>query len=167
MTSARATTSSRSAPWPQAPTPGTLNAVAAPLDITGGTGTDSLDVDDSGDTANNTGSLTNNLLSGLGLHSEGIGYLGIETLGIRLGSGADSFTIVSTSSTTSTTLRAGAGGDTITIESVSGPTFVYGDGGADNIRIRSVSAPLEVYGGTENDIFLSEAWRRRWAGCST
>ena len=134
-------------------TGGTLNAVAAPLDITGGIGTDSLDVDDSGDTANNTGSLTSDLLSGLGLHSEGIGYLGIETLGIRLGSGADNFTIVSTSSTTSTTLRAGAGADTITIESVSGPTFVYGDGGADNIRIRSVSAPLEVYGGTENDIF--------------
>ena len=134
-------------------TGGTLNAVAAPLDITGGAGADSLDADDSGDTAANTGSLTSDLLGGLGLHSEGIGYLGIETLGIRLGSGADSFTIVSTSSTTSTTLRAGAGGDTITIESVSGPSFVYGDAGADNIRIRSVSAPLEVYGGTSNDIF--------------
>ena len=132
-------------------TGGTLNAVAAPLDIAGGTGSDILDVDDSNDIAGNTGSLTNDLLSGLGLHGEGLGYTGIETLGIRLGTGADSFTIVSTSSTT--TLRAGAGGDTITVESVSGPTFVHGDAGADDIRIRSVSAPLEVYGGTENDIF--------------
>ena len=135
-------------------TGGTLNAVAAPLDIAGGTGSDSLDADDSGDTTDNTGSLTSDLLSGLGLHSEGLGYTGIETLNIRLGSGADTFTITSTSSTTTTTLRAGAGGDTILIESVSGPTFVYGDAGADNIRIRSVSAPLEVYGGSENDTFL-------------
>ena len=134
-------------------TTGTLDAVAAPLDVSGGAGTDSLDVDDSGDTADNTGSLTSELLGGLGLHGEGIGYLGIETLGIRLGSGADSFTIVSTSSTTTTTLRAGNGGDTILVESVSGATFVHGDAGADTIRIRSVSAPLEVYGGTENDSF--------------
>ncbi|GAA1929006.1 hypothetical protein [Nocardioides marmoribigeumensis] len=135
-------------------TNGTLNGVAAPLDIAGGSGSDTVDADDSGDTAANTGTLTNNELKGLGLHGEGLGYTSVELLDIRLGSGGDTFTVTSTSSSTTTTLRAGAGNDTITIVSVSGPTFVYGDAGADIVRIQSVSAPLVVEGGTENDTFL-------------
>ena len=59
----------------------------------GGAGNDILRSDDSGDTTNNTGTLTATLLTGLG--TQGIDYDAFEAFGLALGSGSDTLTITS------------------------------------------------------------------------
>ena len=51
-------------------------------------GTDVLRVNDSGDTAGNTGNLTITTVTGLGMGAPGISYANVETLNIDLGTGA-------------------------------------------------------------------------------
>ncbi len=58
-------------------------------------GSDWLYVDDTGDTTDNTGTLTSTTITGLGM-AVGITYGTIEHLVISLGSGDDTFTIEST-----------------------------------------------------------------------
>lgn len=102
-------------------TGGTLNNIAGAVNITGGWGCDTVNLDDTGDTANNTGTLTNNSLNGLGLGG-GLTYCNIETLNINLGSGSDTFNVQSTNCTTVTTLNTGAGCNTINVGSLSPTT---------------------------------------------
>ena len=143
-------------------TGGTLNFVTAPLEIIGGNGTDSVSLDDTRDTAGNTGALTGTLVSGLGLHAEGIAYSGVEVLGIRLGSGGDTFTVESTNATTTTTVHTNGGADLIRIRTLDGPTFVYAGAGNDKVAIGSlapntlgtldqIAAYLQVHGGADSD----------------
>src|SRR4029453_14671542 len=46
---------------------------------------DTLNILDGGDSTNNTGQLTSNLISGLGLSTSGVSYAGFEILNLRLG----------------------------------------------------------------------------------
>ena len=57
-----------------------------------------MNIDDSGDTMSESGTLTSAALTGLGMGGNGITYSGVATLNISLGSGADTFNILSTSS---------------------------------------------------------------------
>ena len=75
-------------------TGGTLNEISAPLWIDGELGTDELNVDDTGDADPNNGTLTDTMITGLGM-SDGIHYE-VEELNIKLGMGGDTFTIEST-----------------------------------------------------------------------
>ncbi len=106
---------------------GTLTGLAGPVYITGGTNTmrllaltgtasNTINVDDTGDTANNIGTLTSTLLTGLGLGT-GVTYASVNTLNIRLGLGSDIFNVQSTNLTTRTTVNTGPSRDTVDIGS--------------------------------------------------
>ncbi len=64
------------------------------------------------------GTLTSTTLSGLDMGGKGITYSGVSILNISLGSGADSFNILSTSSGNHITLNAINGSDVINIGSL-------------------------------------------------
>jgi hypothetical protein len=73
----------------------TVNQINALLTVAGGLGNDRMNVNDSGDTTDNSGISTQNTVTGLGM-SDGIQYGELEVLDINLGSGSDNFTIAST-----------------------------------------------------------------------
>jgi hypothetical protein len=106
---------------------GTLTALAGPIYLTGGSNImrlislagasgNTLNVDDSGDTVANTGTLTSSTLTGLGL-GVGITYTSINTLNISLGLGVDTFGVESTNSSTRTLLNTGPAADTVNVGS--------------------------------------------------
>ena len=80
---------------------------------------DSLNVDDTADTAGNTGNLTATDITGLGMTGK-IVYGTVESLTIGLGSGGDTFTVESTHAGTTELNTNGAGNDTVTLETISG-----------------------------------------------
>jgi hypothetical protein len=71
---------------------GNLRGIAGALTVAGGAGVDVISVDDSGDTAANSGTLTATQLTGLGM-AGGITYGAIETLNIALGSGGNALNV--------------------------------------------------------------------------
>ena len=91
-----------------------------------GSGSDTLNVDDTGSETGKTGTLTLTTLTGLAMGEDGITYSGLSVLNISLGSGNDTFTINSVTPTTTMTIDAGAGTDkailsfnsSVTIESL-------------------------------------------------
>jgi Ca2+-binding RTX toxin-like protein len=96
---------------------GTVNQIAAALIVNGGDGNpDTLNVDDTGDAAANSGVLTATTLTGLGMGT-GITYGTVEVLKISLGGGGDNFNVQATAAGTATTLNSGAGDDVLTIDS--------------------------------------------------
>jgi Ca2+-binding RTX toxin-like protein len=114
---------------------GTVDGIDAPLFADGGDDVDTLNVDDTGDAAPDTGMLTATALSGLGMAAT-ISYGRLESLNIGLGSGADSFTIMSTHAGT-TVLSAGAGDDTVDVQTIGGATTVHAGSGSDAINVGS------------------------------
>src|SRR5262245_48848357 len=82
--------------------------------INGGAGTDTLTVDERGDVAPTTGSLTSTGLTGLGMGVGGLTYDAVEALTVNLGGGDDTFDVVATAPGTTTTLNGGPGNDTFT-----------------------------------------------------
>src|SRR5208282_2980525 len=78
-----------------------------------GSGSDILNVDDTGSAGPKTGTLTATALTGLGMGPVGIAYTGFSTLDLHLGSGTDTFTIQSTSA--ATVVNSGPGNDTVNV----------------------------------------------------
>ena len=126
---------------------GTVNGIHGLLTVRGGSGADGLTVDDSGDAADNNGTLTATTLTGLGM-SQGIDYGGLESLDILLGSGHDSLTVAGTHAGT-TALTAGAGNDAIHVRGIAGATDVHAGAGSDTVTVGSLAPTL---GGTVNGI---------------
>ena len=116
-------------------------------------------MDDTGDTTNNTGTLTPTI-TGLGM-AVGITYGTIEHLTISLGSGNDTYTISSTHGAATspfqedTTLNAGAGSDTVAINNVTDKLVVNGQADADTITVSSTGTGSisTLGGGLGNDVF--------------
>ncbi|MGZ6715887.1 MAG: hypothetical protein ACXVFG_14140, partial [Gaiellaceae bacterium] len=110
---------------------GIVDGIGAVLTLHGGGDKDSLNVDDSGDTNNNTGTLTSTRIDGLdmGGHIEYDGFASspADDLNIVLGHGDDVFTILSTH-TGLTTLEGRSGNDELNIQTISAETRVAGDG---------------------------------------
>lgn len=128
-------------------TGGTVNGINAPLTLNGDSDFDTLNVDDTGDTASNTGTLTATTVNGLGM-AAGIGYGTLESLNIHLGSGSDTFTIMSTH-LGATVLETNAGNDTVNVRTISAATTVNAGSGDDTINVGGL-AP--VVGGTVDGI---------------
>jgi hypothetical protein len=154
-----------------------VNEIDALLTVNGdepSSGSDIINVDDTGDTSGNPGNpgnLTSTQLYGLGMAS-GITYGTIETLNISLGSGEDTFTIQSTHSG-STTVSTGAGADTIVINGADGTltvngqadddvftvngtgasssSMLNGQAGNDTFNIKAINGPVVVSGGGDSD----------------
>ena len=144
---------------------GTLNLV--------GSGTDTLNVDDTGSTVHKDGTLTANTLTGLAMGDEGIKYSGVRKLNISLGTGRDHFYIDSTPDGTTTVLNTGdepAVGNQITdivnINSIAGSTTINAGKGNDVIRVNydidgnqtfrngiDPTAPLTLHGNAGSDLY--------------
>ena len=106
---------------------GVVDQIAALLTVHGGTGKNTLNVDDSGDMNDNTGQLTVTDVTGLDMAGS-IHYDGFaDDINIVLGHGNDVFTIVSTH-TGLTTVEGRSGNDQINVKTISGETRVAGDG---------------------------------------
>jgi Ca2+-binding RTX toxin-like protein/subtilisin-like proprotein convertase family protein len=116
--------------------------------VNGNDGADTLNVDDTGDTAANTGTLTSTRLTGIGMAagdtSKGITYGTLEDVNIGLGSGGDTFTIESTHSGT-TDLFARGGADVVNVRTTAGQTTVDTADGDDTINVGSL-APVITRG---------------------
>ncbi|MHC5860002.1 hypothetical protein [Nostoc sp.] len=139
------------------------------------TDVDTLNIDNSGDTSNSIGVLTDTSLTGLGM-GEGIYYNGFESLNINLGTGNDDFTILNTSATTNIDsnagddkFRIGVKVDTngnildeivdgilipgINILGTSNITNIKTGAGKDYIQVNRNTAVLNIQGGIDDDTF--------------
>ncbi len=123
----------------QAPGGGRVGGIAGALDIAGGLGADTLNVDDSGDVVNNGAVVTAASLTGLGLGS-GITYGTLENLNIDLGIGNDSVRVKGVSA--NTTINMGGGADVIDVfndggllEDIDNTLTVNGQGGGDTLNV--------------------------------
>ncbi|HSF97125.1 MAG TPA: calcium-binding protein, partial [Ornithinibacter sp.] len=134
------------ATWPNSG--GLLDDIDAALVIDGGSGPGSLSgldiltVDDTGDTAANTGALTATTITGLGMAAAGITYTTFEDVAIALGSGDDTFTVHSTHAGPfrPTSIHTNAGNDTVIVRSVSGPLSVDTGADTDTVRVSSTAS---------------------------
>jgi Ca2+-binding RTX toxin-like protein len=96
---------------------GAVNQIVAALIVNGGDANpDTLNVDDTGDAAPNSGVLTATQLTGLGM-GVGITYAAVESLNISLGAGGNTFHVKATAAGTATTLSSGDGNDTLAVDS--------------------------------------------------
>ena len=127
---------------------GVLNNIQGALTVAG-SGSDVLNVDDTGSTGAKTGTLTSSKLSGLGMGANGISYAGVAALNINLGSGGNTFSLVSTSSATATTLNSGAGNDTVNVQGTGGVANVNSGAGVNTVNVGSKAPAL---GGVLNNI---------------
>ena len=134
---------------------GVLGYLGALLTLQGGSGTNVLNVDDSGSSANLIGTLTSSTLTGLGMTGN-ISFHNMSAVNIMLGSGTDSLTVAATI-LGSTAIFAGAGPDIVNVQAISGPTTLWGGSGnltanvgslqpAQGGVVDNISAPLVVNG---------------------
>jgi hypothetical protein len=103
--------------------------------------------------AADVGTLTGTRLTGLGMADDhvvagrtlpgGITYAGFEDLTVLLGYGADTFTIESTHSGT-TTIDLGPGNDVVTVRTLSGHTRALGSSGDDRFVVGTTSGTLDA-----------------------
>ncbi|HEY3919271.1 MAG TPA: PKD domain-containing protein, partial [Stellaceae bacterium] len=118
-------------------TGGVLATIGAALTITGANAGETVELDDTGDTLNASGTLTASALTGFGMAGS-IQYSGIANLDINLGSGKDSFNVQGTAAATTTQVVLGGGASTVT---------VGGAGGT----VQAVAGLLELTGDSQND----------------
>ena len=131
-------------------TGGNVNAIAATLTINAQGGGDILNVDDTGDTLANTGTLSATELAGLGMAGK-IVYGTLEALKIGLGSGDDTLTVKSTHAG-STELNTNGGADAVTLETVAGTTTVNTNAGTDTVNVFSTGAATTIDTGADADV---------------
>ena len=125
---------------------GLVSTIDAPLQINGGSGIDTVIVDDRGDATGDTDVLlTADRLTGLDLYGgavgdPGVGYGGVDTLIVELGQGNDDVHVRSTSA--ATTIRGNGGADDFFVSSDATPsdTTPLGD-------IDAINGALTVDGG--------------------
>jgi hypothetical protein len=87
---------------------GVMDGIAALLTVNGQDGADTLNLDDSGDANDNTGTLSASAIGGLDMAGS-LSYTLFESLNLWLGAGSDTLTVVSTHAGSSW-IAAGAGG---------------------------------------------------------
>ena len=129
-------------------TPVTTHAIAGTLVVVGQSSSDVVNVDDSGDTAGDTGTMTDARVTGLGMGTGGIEYSFVETLNVLLGTGPDTFNVRSTNAVTLTTVKTGTGsGPNVVnvgsasplgngnVNSIAGLLVVNGESAADTLNL--------------------------------
>src|SRR5204863_137757 len=113
-----------------------------------GSGSDAMNVDDTGSAGSKTGTLTSTALTGLNMGGSGIIYGGLSSLNISLGSGGNTFTIASTNDGTVTTLNSGSANDTVNVQANAGVTNVNAQGGNDTVNVLTTGATTNVNTGS-------------------
>ena len=138
---------------------GIVDGIAALLTVNGDApteaGSDILNVDDTGDSNDNVGNLTNTSITGLDMAGS-ITYGTIETLNIALSAFDDEFTIESTHSNI-TNLYGNDGTDVFNLRTIAGDTNVYGGNQLDTFNVGSnaqgtVANPYDNFDGNVNGI---------------
>jgi len=131
---------------------GKVNGIQGALTIVG-SGHDTLNIDDSGDSATETGTLTSTTLTGLGLGESGITFSGLVALNLSLGSGSETLFVVNTPSAT-TTINGGAGTDIFNVQAATGVINLNGGAGIDTFNLGSggtvsyIVSQVNINGGT-------------------
>ncbi|HEX6130279.1 MAG TPA: hypothetical protein VF044_01015, partial [Actinomycetota bacterium] len=165
---------------------GNLNAIDALLHLDAGAGTnDALWLDETGETANDTGTLDFDHGTGLGSVS-GLGMGGLITfrnlddrpavpgdphvdLDIRLGTGDDRFNVLDTHGTglnaAVTHVDTGAGDDDVRIEQISGPTRIWTRAGDDTFHVGSAATDASPSAASTLDE-IDNAWLELFGGAS-
>ncbi len=122
-----------------APAPGgTLAKIVGPVTLTG-TGNDTLNIDDSGETTAQAADLTNAVLKGLGMGPAGISYTGISGLNLALGAGGNAVTVEQTAANAVTRILGGGAGDTFNVRATTGRTEITTGTGANTINVGSAA----------------------------
>jgi hypothetical protein len=91
-----------------------VDGIQGPLVLIG-SGSDTLNINDSGSTVGKTGQLTPTNVTGLGMGQSGITFSGISEMVILLGSGNDHFTVDEMNNAITTIINGGAGQDVATL----------------------------------------------------
>lgn len=119
----------------------------AKVAVDGGGGSNNLKVDDSGFTGTDSGQMTFNSVSGLGMGGSGIEYFRIQDLEVDLSQGGTTFfDVLSTNLGTPTLVRGGGGNDNISIGSslaadngdlnnIQDVLTLVGNGGSDQVEV--------------------------------
>jgi hypothetical protein len=120
---------------------GVMSGVAGALNLTGG-GSDTLLLNDAGDTTSQTATLTPSSVTAL--NSAPISYAGVSNLTIDLGTAGNSFSIANTHAGTSVSVNGGAGPDTLKIVADASPVSLTTGGGTDTVLVQSINAATSV-----------------------
>ena len=122
-----------------APTPGgVVNFIGAVLSVDGGSGVNTVNVDDTGSTVAKSGTLTANALTGLEMLGV-LSYQNLTNLNISLGSGGNTFKVIQTAAVTNTLLKSGTGADNVTVLATTGPLTVDTQAGPNNVFLGSTA----------------------------
>ena len=137
------------------PAPSIVDGISGSLIVNGEAGTDTLNVDDTGDGSGDTGTLTPTTVTGLGMTGT-VTYNSFATLNVGLGTGGDAFTITDTHVGT-TTVNGNNGDDVFNIKAISGPTTANGGDGDETFNVGSnaagtVASPSNNTGGNLHGI---------------
>ncbi|HHV65998.1 MAG TPA: hypothetical protein GXX46_13195, partial [Peptococcaceae bacterium] len=143
-------------PWDELLAPGTKYVIlptSPTLFVDESTQTDIVKVYNDGSSTPDTGTLTENKLTGLNMVEEGIKYTEIEKMFIYLGQGKDTFNIQNTSSGTYTEIHGNDGEDIFNIISTGDELVIHGGNDNDKFNINFIRDNLTVYGDSGNDEF--------------
>ena len=120
------------------PAPGTVDGIGGNLTIHGGNGVDTLNIEDTGDSSSNTGTVTATTITGLDMGGT-VTYDSFATLNVGSGSAADVLTIAGTHGG-ATNVDGNNGNDVFNIRAISGPTTVDGGDGDETFNVGSKAA---------------------------
>jgi Ca2+-binding RTX toxin-like protein len=143
---------------------GTLNGIGGLLTLEGGSGFDILNVDDTGDTIPNTGAMTDDTLTDLGM-VDGIAYGTMENLEVSLGSVNDTLSVNCTMKGDDgfhrvTVVNMGAGDDMVNVSlqvETDGFFALNTEAGDDHVDASISTLPLAIFGGEDDDTILGGA----------
>ena len=119
---------------------GSLANFAGALNLAGST--DALLLDDSGDTASKTATLSPTAITNLA--PSVISYAGASSLTADLGTAGNSFSISNTAAATTVNVNGGAGNDTLKITTTASPVHLTTGGGADTVLVQAINAASSV-----------------------
>ncbi|MCP3939083.1 MAG: calcium-binding protein, partial [Actinomycetia bacterium] len=137
---------------------GLLDNIGGPLNLIGGSEYDVVNVDDTGDTETNSGTLTETTLTDFGMQGD-LTYDGIEQLEISLGSGTDTMAVNGAMGPVGgfqpiTLVNTGGGADDVTVSLSAGTDGFFAlntESGNDTVDASSSTLPLIVFGGDDDD----------------
>lgn len=144
---------------------GATNAIAGALHVVGG-GLDVMNIDDGGSSAAKTVTMTSTSVTGLS--PAAIGFVGLASLAVKLGSGGNTVTIASTAVGTATSVTTGAGVNTINVRSTdSATTLNLGPAGntvnvgslapAANSTLDLINGAITIHGGGLDEVNLDDS----------
>ncbi len=114
---------------------GVLSGIAGEIHLAGD-GSDTLNIDDSGDATGQVGNISATAVSGLS--PAAIDYASVANLNVNLGDGGDTLTVTGTAAG-QTTINGHSGADTFNIRAINSTTTVNSGTGANTVNVGSLA----------------------------